>query len=226
MKPASVLVGVVIALVAAYASQARAQMFGGQQRPGALGSSTTANEGTLLRGNERFIRGNRRGGSFVGNDARARRGFVGTLQGGTTQQVAPAAAAVRIPRSQSANTTAATTVNPATGAYQPRLTIGFEVDQPSSTAVTEAVIRQLEATPGLHPANRIEVSVEGGTAKLRGVVASERDRALIERLVLFEPGISAVRNDLKVMPKLQNPEQLPPSSKSPPYRPAGSEAPK
>ena len=235
MKPA--ILEVVIAVVAVLATfgDAHAQMFGSQSksgtsasRLGAAGSTTSANEGSLIHGNERFIRGNRRAGDFIGGDARDRRGFVGTQRGGTAAAVAPAAAAVRILRQRNMNTVPATPVNRATGAYQPRVTIGFETPQVSSDAITATVARQLAATPGLSPANRIEVSVEGGTATLRGVVASERDRSLIERLLLFEPGISTVRNDLKVAPPTEYSGILPPSaqppSKSPSDRPAGSPA--
>ena len=173
--------------------------FGVQGGAGGGGAGSTASGGSLLRGNERFIRGNRRSGDFVGNDLRARRGFIGSPQGGATQAVAPAAASVRVPRSADVNTEPATSVNRATGVYQPRVVLGFEVPRASSQAISAEVARQLAAIPGLHPTDRIVVSVEAGTATLRGAVASERDRSLIEKLILFEPGISAVRNDLQLI---------------------------
>lgn len=47
---------------------------------------------------------------------------------------------------------------------------------------------------------RIEVSVEGRTARLQGTVASADDRDLAALIALFEPGISDVQNDVIVQP--------------------------
>jgi hypothetical protein len=67
------------------------------------------------------------------------------------------------------------------------------------------------------------VSVEGATATLRGEVASERDRTLAERLVLFEPGIDSVRNELKVRSPSKGPaEYLPPPPSPTNPKPAAS----
>lgn len=205
MNRITMLVGVAAAAALATGGEASAQTVRPQSLFGSGGSSMSSNEGSLLRGNERFIRGNRRTGNFIGTDARDRRGFVGAQRSGAVQAVAPVAGRIR--RAPNVNTTPATAINRATGAYEPRLAIGFEVPAVAEEAVNARVVRHLQAIPGLHPANRIEVSVEDGTATLRGVVVSERDRTLVERLVLFEPGISAVRNDLKVAPELERPAQ-------------------
>lgn len=43
-----------------------------------------------------------------------------------------------------------------------------------------------------------EVSVEDGQVVLRGTVASEADKRMMERLLQLEPGVDSVRNELAV----------------------------
>ena len=56
----------------------------------------------------------------------------------------------------------------------------------------------------------IVVKMEGRTAVLQGAVASEHQRRLAARLALFEPGVSDVRNELKVDPAVAPPEKSSP----------------
>ncbi len=208
MKRLAMVLGVIGATWLAVPAETPAQMFG--NRRGSLNTPTAGqSEASLLRGNERFLRVNRRTRSFIGNDPRGR-SFVGVSGEGSTGRVRPAAGSVRIQTGPTANQTPAGTVNRSTGMYESRLAVGFEVPARDPKEVSAALARQLAAIPGLHPGNRIEVSVEGETATLRGKVASERDRALAEKLILFEPGIAAVRNELKVTPL------PPPSGQNPP----------
>jgi hypothetical protein len=170
---------------------------------------TTGGVGTL-NFNERFIRGNRRAGSFVGGDSRDRKGFVGSQQGGQTGRVRPV---VTTPRGSApdANRTGSAAGRTRSGVYEPRLSIAFDVTRPAEEAIAQNLARLLAASPGFPSTSRIEVSVEDATATLRGEVASERDRTLAERLILFEPGIDSVRNELKVTSRPQAPgEYLPP----------------
>jgi len=88
--------------------------------------------------------------------------------------------------------------------YQPMLEIGFELPNRAENVSSEWT-RHLQASPAIRQGSWIEVSVEGRTAILRGQVVSESDRALAEQLVLFEPGISAVQNDLQVKPPAPKP---------------------
>ncbi|WP_390621871.1 BON domain-containing protein [Crateriforma conspicua] len=57
---------------------------------------------------------------------------------------------------------------------------------------------RLQQTVRLASSSPIEVSVQGRTATLRGLVASESEKSMAETLVLFEPGISTVTNQLRV----------------------------
>ena len=186
------------------------QMFSGASRPGGQGTGAArpADDGSLLQGNERFLRRNRRGRAFVGTDAEKAKEFVGAASAATGEQVPPAVGDVRL----SGANAGTTVVSKPPRVNDPRLTVGFDVPRAPTVKISAALTRQLKAIPGLNPANQIEVSVAGETATLRGVVVSARDRTLAAQLVLFEPGISAVRNDLLVSPLRQDPEQLPPTA--------------
>jgi len=59
-----------------------------------------------------------------------------------------------------------------------------------STAINKA--------PGLTTLGKVEASLEGTTAVLRGRVATEADRQLAEGIARLEPAVTAVRNELVV----------------------------
>jgi hypothetical protein len=180
------------------AAKVEGQMFG-SRAGGMLGQGVkdSASVGTV-NFNERFIRGNRRPDSFVGGDSRDRRGFVGSQRGGQTGRPRPAISGILGSTAPDANRTAVPAGGSRSGPYEPRLAVGFNVIRPPEEAVAQGLARLLRASPEFHSTSRIEVSVEGAIATLRGEVASERDRTLAEKLVLFEPGIDSVRNELKV----------------------------
>ena len=220
MRHAVLILGLMIGIGVLGGQWTEAQMFSRRSGSSVLsqdplgtsgGGSGSATGGVgTLNFNERFIRGNRRSDSFVGGDARDRRGFVGSQQGGQTGRVRPV---VIMPRSSApdANRTASAAGRTRSGVYEPRLSIAFDVTRPTEEAVAQNLVHLLMASPGFQSGGRIEVSVAGATATLRGEVASERDRSLAERLILFEPGIDSVRNELKVARLPQAPgEYLPP----------------
>jgi hypothetical protein len=209
-----------------FAAQADAQMFGSRSLGGGLSASSQGTDvggvGTL-NFNERFIRGNRRAGSFIGGDSRDRRGFVGSLQGGQAGRSRPTINRPRLSLAPDANRTAPPAGRSLSGVYEPRLSVAFDVTRPSEEAVAQDVTRLLQASPEFQWTSRIEVSVAGRVATLRGEVASERDRALAERLVLFEPGIDSVRNELKVKSPSRAPgEYVPPGAFPPEQKPRQS----
>ncbi|MEC7564628.1 MAG: hypothetical protein VX738_02995 [Planctomycetota bacterium] len=59
---------------------------------------------------------------------------------------------------------------------------------------------RLTKLPGLSKYNRVAVVMDGTSATLRGDVVSERDKRFVEKLVLLEPGIEDVTNELAVQP--------------------------
>ncbi len=79
-----------------------------------------------------------------------------------------------------------------------RLDKSFEVEPMADDQLSAATTKALFQAMRLPPGAPMEVSVQGGTAILRGVVATPHDRALAEQLVLLEPGIVRVANELEV----------------------------
>ena len=184
---------------------AEAQLFGternlGQplsQRPQAGRIEQATEEAGQVQGDERFLRDNRRGGDFVGSDRFEQRTFVGNQQGTTNGPVVPSTTGVRpnFDRSQQINQTLQ---RPAQNQpYHPRLELGFGTGI-AGVQFPGELKRELENPDYFASSNRYEVLVEGRQATLRGVVADARQRDLAELLVSFEPGIAAVKNELRI----------------------------
>lgn len=165
---------------------------------GATTGSNAASAGQIS-GNERFLRANHQAGQFVGADstdaAYALRNFsiyganaANRLQqlGGTLRSAARAAAQQQA--SQSA------VVPP----FQTAIEASFARPEISTQRVSESLARHVAGNRGIQASRPIQVAVEGDTAILRGEVASQRDRTLLEHLARFEPGIRNVRNELTV----------------------------
>ena len=203
-----------LVMVGVLCGVAPAQMFGQRQlgRPLSRGVAPGIQQqqqqdvGTL-QGNERYLRRNRRATDFVGPDLRELSRFIGVLQSRGLVRVPPATMQLRrrIDRSETINQPLA----PASKGrlYDPRLAISFSVAPPPPDLVSHAVVDSLVHSSRLSDSSRIEVSMEGRTAILRGEVPSEGDRDLAELLTSFEPGISTIRNELHVNPQLPRPRE-------------------
>ncbi len=87
---------------------------------------------------------------------------------------------------------------------RPRLNIGFSPTPITATQVTTALSTRFNELGSQREGIRIEsrgpvqVTLEGQTAILRGVVATEHDREVAGSVALLEPGVSLVRNELRV----------------------------
>jgi hypothetical protein len=205
--------GALVLVLATEVDTAHGQMFGARsvgqplaRRPGAGTAQTQQDVGTL-QGNERFLRQNRRATDFVGNDVRELQRFVGALQARTLGQVTPTTQGLRrrVDRSESVNQP----LGPARRGtmYNPRLDISFEAPPvPESLRPDRRALDILVRSPQMSGPSRIAVSLEGRTAILQGEVPSEADRDLAETLLTFEPGISAIQNDLQINPDLRDSE--------------------
>lgn len=176
-------------------SSAEGQMFGSRQvgrtltprsRPGVSG------ETGMVR-NQRFVRGNRSAGEFVGSDRGDASRFVGTQQAGAGTAVRSAVAGIQAAGDESNQVNRPARRLAANEPYPPRLSVAFDYDVESSDRIARSLQRryELQDLP-------IEVSVEDRTAILRGVVTSEEQRTLAELLAGFEAGISFVQNELTV----------------------------
>lgn len=197
----------VLAAMLAVGDEAAAQLFGARSvgsplsrpaRPalGRLGAGSRLGE---VPGRERFVRGSRQAANFVGTDSLDRRGFVGSQQAAAAAgPVQSATSGLRIESGPDANQGQTKTAAPRTGMYDPRLRIGFRFTNESPQALSTALTRRLLACDGIRRSSPIVVSVEGETATLRGAVLGDRDRSLARLMLLLEPGISQVRNELTV----------------------------
>jgi hypothetical protein len=101
--------------------------------------------------------------------------------------------------------------NNTAGAQQLRVPvrIDFETGRISATDVSLKFARRLTKIPALDLKAPVAVKMDGRTAVLQGVVSSDRQRDLIARLALVEPGISSVRNELTIDSELAPAELLP-----------------
>ena len=86
-----------------------------------------------------------------------------------------------------------------TPAVRISMKLGFvplAASQPAATSL--AVAGHLSAMPALHLQVPVQVVMQGRTAILRGVVATEHDRDLAERVVRLEGAVDKVQNQLVV----------------------------
>lgn len=200
-------IAAVVVLCLGIGTAAQGQMFGqsrlGQSRMGRVPRRAPPRKGLrevgTFTGTERFLRENRTAEDFVGVDTTGRTGFVGTQQSTEAPPAAavPAAAEVQVETGPEVNLTQPKIAS-TTGMYRPRLRVDFSFAPRQASQISRALAGQLQRTPAIQPTSPIQVTVEGATAVLRGSVASERQRVLAGNLMLFEPGISKVQNDLTV----------------------------
>ncbi len=85
------------------------------------------------------------------------------------------------------------------------ITLGSEFTSglvPAATPVKVGgrVQSQLARIPQVRGSGAVKVEMDGRIAVLRGEVKSQHDRDLIGRMLLLEPGVSDVRNELVVAP--------------------------
>ncbi len=75
--------------------------------------------------------------------------------------------------------------------------LGFQAPAaPTPTVVSSRVQNRIARIPRIQEMGSVNVQMEGQTAVLQGQVASAQDRDLVARMLLLEPGISDVRNEL------------------------------
>lgn len=146
----------------------------------------------------RYRRGNRRATDFVGADSAEARDFVGVQRSDRDAKMQYSVSDRYIERAGNVNRTGAPANSQETSLDPPQLSVGFAFTSRTSNQVSLEARSTLESTLSLDESSSVEVSVEGATATLRGEVASERHRRLAGLLVLFEPGIDRVQNELTV----------------------------
>lgn len=183
---------------------AQAQMF--NPMTGARGATFTNQSGWnasaedvgSIKGSERFLRRNRTRKSFVGRDLNERRRFVGLTQGQMSGSVTSSTAGLDVEMAESTNQRVVPATETRKYMYDPRLRVDFQVPRPSPQQEAEKITGQLVDSLGSSICGPVSVLVQGETATLTGLVATERDRRLAALIVLLEPGISKIENELTI----------------------------
>jgi len=85
------------------------------------------------------------------------------------------------------------------------LTVSIDLPSTSSRPVSSSLAQRLTDLPAIHWRSPSQVELQGRTAILRGVVATEHDRDLAERVVRLEPSVDQVQNQLVVASNSTNP---------------------
>lgn len=169
----------------------------------------TGNNG-LLQGNERFLRNSRRG-QFVGADSSDLRNILGGAMAGLNNRRGNMNFG-NFGRGGFGNNFN-NNQDKQKKAVQTRTRVGFEAAGPSNPQLSATLTRRLNRSGKLQTVSPVEVEVVGGTAVLRGVVATDHDRALAEQVALLEAGIGQVQNELE-LPSETTSASLPPPSDS------------
>jgi PPE-repeat protein len=78
------------------------------------------------------------------------------------------------------------------------LEVAFDAPRPTPVAITNRLRTRLGKILADHGIAQPEVTMEGDTAVLRGVAATESQRLVLEKLVALEPGVRQVRNEMLV----------------------------
>jgi hypothetical protein len=86
----------------------------------------------------------------------------------------------------------------ATPSVAKNVVIDFEIPKPVMATISTDLSQRFAEMPGLRTKSPLTVAIQGDTAILRGVVATQHDREMAERILLLEPRISKVSNELAV----------------------------
>lgn len=177
---------------------------GGAGRGGVAGATMQDGNVGEIQGNERFVRGARQPGQFVGADGTDLPSFLTQIAtGGQINSGLNSRGGNRgqnqvnnFNQGNGGGRNAARNGQRAT--YRTTRIVGFDYPAPPEPTVKAVLQERLTKLPQLQSRGPIEVELQDRTAILRGVVATAHDRDLIERLALLEAGISRVQNELTV----------------------------
>ena len=176
--------------------------FGSRSGLGSSGGFGTSTAGQV-QGNERFVRGSRQPGEFVGsagNAAAGSGGFVGSQMAGASPGGSQSIRGLSSLGNRGGGNQSNRSSRRSRDEVRASVRLGFSVVRPPAAIDVVPRLRlQMEKIIQPRANSPIRVEVEKGTATLRGAVASAHDRAIAERLVLLEGGIWKVKNELTVL---------------------------
>ncbi len=164
--------------------------------PGNAVGQTQQNAGQVT-GNERFVRGARPAGAFVGADSGDAQNFFSQLQGNAGNFGSGLNANRN--RTERGNQMPAQT----TPVIRRRLHVGFEYQSPATSELSRRLNSRLQGVLASvsrqsEPYPDVQVAMLDATVVLRGTVPSQEAKLLLERLVRLEPGVWQVQNELVV----------------------------
>ncbi|MFP6672647.1 MAG: BON domain-containing protein [Pirellulaceae bacterium] len=84
--------------------------------------------------------------------------------------------------------------------------LGFEMPRVPAPVLRASVQRRIAKLPGLEAGNKVVVVIEKDTAVLQGTVTNSDQGDLIAGLMLLEPGVYKVRNELVVKAPAAKPQ--------------------
>ncbi len=175
-------------------------------------ATTSGDTGTAgqITGSERFLRENREAGQMVGGDVQG----VGNLRGQTDGGSQSSSSSMfggqsgYSTRSMMSNLMNSGMFGSSRQQQRQQLRVPLRIGPNSfpfssatpavATGPNLRVQNRLARLPQLQDRGSVQVEMEGQVAVLRGAVTSQHERDLVARLVLLEPGIADVRNELQV----------------------------
>lgn len=203
---------------------------GGTGRASGAGSSGNFGVGSagMVNSSDRFVRTSRQASAFVGSDSSDTREFVGSVTAGSASG-SSGSRNIRAGGGGSSGRGSSANANRGRGGGGPgrqtdevrvTLNVGFALPLEQVAVETRELAAaklagRMARSTWIQRRSPLEVTLAQGTATLRGVVATEHDRALAERLALLEPGISTVKNELMVQPP-ESAAPVPPKSNTSP----------
>lgn len=157
---------------------------------------------------DRFRRGNQDGG-FVGSNSSDDRSFVGAGSTGINAQSGPTVrrgggGATNVNQGQQRRQKNDIRITLSLGFARPSVAAAGSYRAPS--AVAARLVGRMERSSWIQNQTPLDLTIDQGTATLRGVVATQHDRVLAERLVLLESGVWDVKNELQVQEPAAEPD--------------------
>ncbi len=191
-------------------ANARDRTFGGSG-----GGLVGVGEVGTVDSSDRFRRENRQPGAFVGTSAADVQNFLGAVQAGENARRGSGMAGLRAGQGArrgdpNRNQGARGSGRRGRRAADLRISLHAAFDYPKTPAaqMSLAMTRRLGKSLAVLSGSDLDVEIRDGTATLRGVVATDHDRRVAERMVRLEPGVWRVKNDLTVPETLPGPPLL------------------
>ena len=187
----------------------------GGGNPATGGMPTLSSVGTID-SSDRFVRGARQPGEFVGSDAGETAGFVGEVTASTGRTSSSGRASQTYRRTQTTGRANTGRSRGSSATIRTSIRLGFTHAQRPPAQLRSVLATRLSGISRLQMRSPVEVLIEGRTATLRGEVATEHGRVLAEQLARLEPGIWNVRNELVVAASSTSPPAETPTGPSAP----------